>query len=32
VVEARRTFDAFRRRLRAELKVEPSPRVAALLR
>ncbi|WP_425956117.1 AfsR/SARP family transcriptional regulator [Xylanimonas sp. McL0601] len=32
VVEARRTFDSFRRRLRAELRVDPSPRVAALLR
>ncbi|WP_162616525.1 AfsR/SARP family transcriptional regulator [Xylanimonas allomyrinae] len=32
VVEARRTFDAFRRRLRAELRVEPSPRVVALMR
>ncbi|WP_165350381.1 AfsR/SARP family transcriptional regulator [Xylanimonas protaetiae] len=32
VVEARRTFDSFRRRLRTELRVDPSPRVLALLR
>ncbi|MCL1869315.1 MAG: hypothetical protein FWF90_02745 [Promicromonosporaceae bacterium] len=32
VVEARRTFDTFRRRLRTELRVDPSPRVLALLR
>ncbi len=32
IVEARRTFDTFRRRLRAELRVEPSPKITALLR
>lgn len=32
IVEARRTFDTFRRRLRTELRVDPSPKVAALLR